>query len=105
MKHSTALTAVLLSSFAFCVAAQTPTTAAAPADAPAADGPSKIGVIAFQQAVTATNEFQRNFGDLQKKWEPKRQELKALSDQIENMKKQLQTQGDALSDQERETRA
>lgn len=105
MKHSTALTAILLAGFAFCAAAQTPTAAAAPADPPAADGPSKIGVIAFQQAVTATNEFQRNFGDLQKKWEPKRQELKTLSDQIESLKKQLQTQGDALSDQERETRA
>jgi outer membrane protein len=105
MKYSTALTALLLSSFAFCATAQTSTAAAAPADAPAADGPSKIAVIAFQQAVTATNEFQRNFGDLQKKWEPKRQELKALSDQIESLKKQLQTQGDALSDQERETRA
>jgi outer membrane protein len=105
MKHSTALTAVLLSGFAFCAAAQTPTTAAAPAEAPAGDSQAKIAVIAFQQAVTATNEFQRNFGDLQKKYEPKRQELKTLSDQIESLKKQLQTQGDALSDQERETRA
>ena len=102
MKHSTALTAVLLSSFAFCAAAQAP---AAPADATAPDGQSKIAVIAFQQAVTATNEFQRNFADLQKKYEPKRQQLKTLSDQIESLKKQLQTQGDALSDQERETRA
>jgi outer membrane protein len=105
MKHSNALTAVLLSGFALCAAAQAPSAAAAPADATAGDGQSKIAVIAFQQAVTATNEFQRNFGDLQKKYEPKRQELKTLSDQIESLKKQLQTQGDALSDQERETRA
>ena len=32
----------------------------------------KIAVIAFQAAVTQTNEFQRNFADLQKKYEPKR---------------------------------
>ena len=104
MKHSTVLTAVLLSGFAFCAAAQAP--AAAPADdAATADGPANVAVVAFQQAVTATNEFQRNFTDLQKKYEPKRQELKTLSDQIEALKKQLQTQGDTLSDDEREKRA
>ena len=34
-------------------------------DAPA---PKRIAVIAFQAAVTQTNEFQRNFADLQKKY-------------------------------------
>jgi Skp family chaperone for outer membrane proteins len=104
MKHSIALTAALFSGFVFSAVAQ-PTAAAAPSDAAAADAPAKIAVIAFQAAVTQTNEFQRNFADLQKKYEPKRQELKTLNDQIDSLKKQLQTQGDALSDPERENRS
>ena len=94
MKTHVVLTAVLLSGFALCTAAQ---TAAAP-DASAADGPAKIAVIAFQAAVTQTNEFQRNFADLQKKFEPKRVQLKTLSDDITALQKQLQTQSATLSD-------
>ncbi len=101
MNRSTVLSAVLLSGFALTAAAQTP---AAPA-ASTPDGPIKIAVIAFQPAVTATNEFQRNFNDLQKKYEPKRQQLKTLNDQIEALKKQLQSQGDTLNDAERTSRA
>ncbi len=106
MKHPLALTA-LLTAFTLSAAAQAPVVAAASAGDvfTAATGPTKIAVIAFEAAVTNTNEFQRNFADLQKKWEPKRQELKTLNDEIESLKKQLQTQGDALSDQERESRA
>jgi outer membrane protein len=102
MNHSIALTAALLSGFALNAAAQSGTAPNAPA---AVAGPAKIAVIAFQSAVAQTNEFQRSFADLQKKYEPKRQELKTLTDQIDGMKKQLQTQGDSLNDQERESRA
>ena len=56
-------------------------------------------------AVAQTNEGQRNFADLQKKYEPKRAQLKGLSDEVDNLTKQLQTQGDKLSDAERATRA
>lgn len=66
--------------------------------------PSKIAVIAFQEAVRQTNEFQRNFADLQKKWEPRRDELKKLNDGIETSTKALQTQSATLSDAERATR-
>ncbi len=103
MKHPIALVATLLSGFALCAVAQPP-AAAAPGTAAAADGPPRIAVIAFQAAVTQTNEFQRNFADLQKKYEPKREELKALNDQIESLKKQLQTQSGTLNGQERESR-
>jgi outer membrane protein len=68
-------------------------------------GPTKIAVIAFQVAVGQTNEFQRSFADLQKKWDPKRQELKRLSDDIDASTKTLQTQGATLSDAERANRA
>ena len=52
-----------------------------------------------------TNEGQRNFADLQKKYEPKRQQLKTMNDDVESLTKQLQTQGDKLSETERATRA
>ena len=98
MKQLTVLTAALIAGLTLTSAAQTPA-------ASTTEGPAKIAVIAFQAAVTQTNEFQRNYADLQKKYEPKRQELKTLSDQIDGLKKQLQTQGDTLNDQERESRA
>jgi len=64
-----------------------------------------VAVIAFQAAVGQTNEFQRNFADLQKKYEPKRAQLKTMADDIDTLEKQLQTQGDKLSDAERASRA
>jgi outer membrane protein len=107
MKRSLALIFSLASGMTLSAAAQTlpaPSAAAAPA-ATAPAGPAKIAVVAFQVAVAQTNEGQRNFADLQKKWEPKRQQLKTLSDEVDSLTKALQTQGDKLSDQERATRA
>lgn len=68
-------------------------------------GPAKIAVIALQVAVGKTNEFQRNFADVQKKYEPKRQQLKALSDEIDTLTKQLQAQAATLSEADRASRA
>lgn len=70
------------------------------APAPAASG-TKIGVIQIQQAIVATNEGQRDFQALEKKFEPKRTELQGLQKEIEDLQKQLQTQGDKLNDQAR----
>lgn len=109
MNLSFALSTVLASGLALNAAAQVPaapTMAGASADASAAPaGPAKIAVVAFQVAVAQTNEGQRNFADLQKKYDPKRQQLKALNDDVENLTKQLQTQGDKLSDAEKNNRA
>jgi outer membrane protein len=99
MKRSLALIVTLASGFVLSAAAQTPAAPAAPA------GPAKIAVIAFQVAVAQTNEGQRNFADLQKKYEPKRAQLQVLDAELENLKKQLQAQGDKLSDAERANRA
>ena len=82
-------------------AAQKPSTgqAAGPAvAAPVAAVPAKVAVIAFQAAVMKTNEFQRNFADLQKKYDPKRQELKTLSDEIDTLTKQLQDQSAQMAE-------
>jgi outer membrane protein len=92
MKRSLALIATLASGLALSAAAQTLPAAAAPA------GPVKIAVIAFQAAVAQTNEGQRNFADLQKKFSPKREQLRALAEEIDTETKQLQAQGDKLSE-------
>jgi outer membrane protein len=104
MKIHLALTAALLSGLAVSVPAQTGALPAAD-DPSTAAMPTRIAVIAFQAAVSQTNEFQRNFGDLQKKYEPKREHLKSLNDEIEALQKQLQAQGATLNDAERESRA
>jgi outer membrane protein len=74
---------------------------AASADVP---GNPKIAIIAFQQAVAATNEGQRNFAQLRTKFEPKQAALKAQSDEIDSLKKQLQDAGSTLSEPERDSR-
>jgi outer membrane protein len=99
MKRSFALIVTLASGFVLSAAAQTPAATAAPA------GPAKIAVIAFQVAVAQTNEGQRNFADLQKKYDPRRQQLKVLSDEVDSLTKQLQAQGDKLSPAEQQSRA
>ena len=64
MKRSILFVLTLASGLALGAAAQTPAAPAAQAV------PAKVAVIAFQAAVGQTNEFQRNFADLQKKYEP-----------------------------------
>src|SRR5277367_6232847 len=77
-------------------------SAPAPASAAAvAATPAKVAIIQFQQAVGATNEGQRDFAELRKKFEPKQSQLKTQSDEIDSLKKQLQTQGTTLSDSAR----
>jgi outer membrane protein len=74
------------------------------AAAPAVPTNAKIAIIAFQQAVAATNEGQRNFAQLRVKFEPKQTQLKSQSDEIDSLKKQLQDAGTTLSEPERDSR-
>ena len=60
-----------LAAASLAATAQAP-AAAAPAAVPPAAIPAKIAVIAFEQAVVATNEGQRSVADVQKKYEPKK---------------------------------
>jgi outer membrane protein len=78
--------------------------AAAPAPAVAPTGTTKVAIINFQAAVFQTNEGRRNVGELQKKFDPKRAQLKSQADEIDTLKKQLQAAGDKLSDTERQNR-
>jgi len=106
MKYTLLSVAALASCLALNAAAQSPTVAAAaPSETTAPAGPAKIAVIGFQEAVAGTNDFQRRFADLQKKYEPKRQQLKTLNDSIASLQKELQTQAATLSDSERATKA
>jgi len=79
--------------------------AAAPANAPsAAPAGTKIAIVNIQEAIAATNEGKKEFESLQQKYSPKQAALKTQNDEVESLKKQLQTQGDKLSDEERNSR-
>jgi|tagenome__1003787_1003787.scaffolds.fasta_scaffold20408813_1 outer membrane protein len=82
------------------VTALAQTGAAAPAATPGA-APTRVGIINIQQAILLTNEGKRDFEALEKKFEPKRNELQGLQKEVEDMKKQLSTQGDKLNDEAR----
>lgn len=93
--------------------AQTATPApAAPAAASAANTPppppqavpAKIALISFEQGVFATNEGQKAVQDVQKKWEPKRAQIESLGQEVDSLKKQLQSAPATMSDDERATR-
>jgi outer membrane protein len=105
MKRTFALVLTLASGFALSAAAQTLPAPAASAPAAAPAGPAKVAVVEFQATVGQTNEFQRDFADLQKKYEPKRAQLKTMADEIDGLEKQLQAQGATLSDAARATQA
>lgn len=87
------------------VAAPAVAQAAASVSVPSAAQPAKIGVIAFQVAVAQTNEGQRDFSDLQKKFEPRRKQLEQEADAIHTLTKQLQSQAATLSDADQQSRA
>ena len=84
-------------------AATSPDPSAAPAT-PAASTPvttgsgTRVGTINIEQAIFGTNEGRRDFEALSKKLEPKQNELKGQNDELEAMKKQLNTQGDKLNE-------
>ena len=64
---------------------------------------NKFGTINVEQAIFASNEGQRDFEVLSKKLEPKQTELKGMNDELEGLKKQLNTQGEKLNDETRGT--
>lgn len=111
-----ALGAGLSTSAVLAQTAATPAPAqAAPTTAPAAGRtptppappqavPAKIALIAFEQAVFATNEGQKAVQDVQKKFEPKKAQIDTLGKEVDSLKKQLQAAPATLSDEERATR-
>lgn len=97
-QRSFAIVLTLASGIALSAAAQ---TAPAPATEPQ---PGKIAIIAFRESVTVTNEGQRDFAALKGQFEPRSLRLKALSDEIDSLTKQLQAQGAQLSPADQQSR-
>lgn len=105
MNRSLVLIAGLASGLVLTAPAIAQTSAAAGRVPGATAEPTRVAVIAFQAAVAQTNEGQRDFADLQRKFEPRREQLKQESDEIDTLTKQLQTQAATLSDAEQQSRA
>src|ERR1039458_2718163 len=82
-------------------AAPPPNAPSAAATAPKATG-TKVGSINIEQAIFASNEGQRDFQELSKKFEPKQNELKGSADEIDSLKKQLNAQQDKLNEESRD---
>src|SRR5258705_1817236 len=89
--------------------AQAPAAPAPPATEPAAAPapvtpqaiPAKIALVAFEQAVFATNEGQKAVQDIQTKYKPKKDQIETLSHEVDALKKQLQGAPATLTDAER----
>ena len=109
MKRSLSLVCMLASTLGASALAQTaaeppaaPGAATVAAAAPA--GPTKVAIIQFEAAVAQTNEGQRAFAQLNTKYQPKQTQIKQQSDEVDTLKKDLQTAGDKLSESERASR-
>jgi outer membrane protein len=86
--------------------ATTQATTSAPAPAAAAQntapgGQMKFAVINMRIAILGTNEGQRDLASLETKFTPKSNELQAANKELEDLRKQLQAQGEKLSDDAR----
>jgi outer membrane protein len=87
---ATALAAGLATStLSVQAAAQAAAPAAPAAAAPAPQPiPAKVAVVAFEQAVVATNEGQRAVAEIQKKYEPKKAAIDSQAAEVDTLKKQ-----------------
>lgn len=110
MKRSLSLACMLASTLGAGALAQSP------AEPPSAPGtstpgatasssvPSKIAVIQFEGVVAQTNEGQRAFAELNAKYQPRQQQIQQQSQEIDTLKKQLQSAGETLSEADRQLR-
>jgi outer membrane protein len=75
--------------------------AAAPAAVTPQAIPAKVAIIAFEQAVVATNEGQRAMADIQKKYEPQKTKIDGEASEVDSLKKQAQGLPSTTSDEQR----
>jgi len=96
---------IVLGAMCTPVFAQTPTAPSTGA-APVRTGPApdKIAILNVQQAILETDEGKQESDALAKKFSARQADLAKLKDEIDNMQKQLQAQGDKLNDEERNNR-
>jgi len=102
----------IAATFTFSALAQTGSAAtpSSPATTPATPGASapstttgpstgtKVGTINITEAIFGSNEGRRDLEGLQKKFDPKQNELKSQNDELEGLKKQMTTQEGKLND-------
>ncbi len=109
--RTTVAVAVTFGLSVFALAQTTPAAGAPAASTPNAPSASaapikatgtKTGTLNVETAIAASNEGQRDFETLGKKFEPKQNELKGLADEIDSLKKQLNAQQDKLNDESRD---
>ena len=102
MKRTFVGTAALALALATATLAQSaPASGSAAPTTASSAGSVKVGIIDMQQAVVATNEGTRDLEALQKKFEPKKNELAGQNTEIDTLKKQLNTQGDKMNEEAR----
>src|SRR5260370_3301896 len=78
-----------------------PPRPAAPAPVTPQSMTAKLALVAFEQAVFATNEGQKAVQDIQTKYKPKKDQIDGLSHEVDSLKKQLQSAPATLSDADR----
>jgi outer membrane protein len=104
MFHKVAqISPLLILSFSISAVAQLNVAKQAPTNVPngALDTTFRIATINMQQTIIASNEGRRDFEALSLKFQPKEAELKRLADEIDGLKKQLDTQQSMLNDEAR----
>ena len=96
---------VLAAAVLFALSALAQTNPAPSSTAPAVSAPAtganpalKVGTINIQEAIVGSNEGRKELESLQKKYDPKQNELKSQNDELEALKKQLSTQGPSLNE-------
>jgi len=78
--------------------AAAPATPSSPQPSNVALTGTKVGAINIEGAIFGSNEGRKEVEVLQKKFEPKQNELKSQNDELESLKKQLDTQGPKLNE-------
>ncbi len=90
--------AVLFAISALAQISATPASVSSAAPAASASPGLKVGTINIQEAIFGSNEGRRDMDVLQKKFDPKQTELKSQNDELEALKKQLNTQASSLNE-------
>ena len=111
MNRSLVLATALAAGLAVPTLTAQAATSAGTGAAPAANAaalpqaiPAKVAIIAFEQAVVATNEGQRAMADVQKKYEPQKTKIDGEAAEVDSLKKQVQGLPATTTDDERARR-
>src|ERR1700749_1915492 len=83
----------------FTAGAQAPAAAKS-----SANSEDKVAIVSIQDAIANTNEGKKELEAMQQKFAPRQAAMQAQNEEVENLKKQLQAQGDKLSEAERNNR-